>query len=333
MDGKVSSQIKGGEMKTILVTGGAGFIGFHLCERLLREGYRVICFDNFDPFYDPNLKIRNVEELTIRFPETFSLVTGDIRNRDHLKETFQKEKIDLVFHLAAKAGVRPSLLEPQLYEEVNIRGTIFLLETCKGFGVKKFVFASSSSVYGESNRVPFSEEDFDLRPISPYGVTKRAGELICYCYHHLYRMEVACLRIFTAYGPRQRPEMAIHKFTALVDQDKEIPVYGDGSSRRDYTYIDDLVDGMMAVLDRHQGFEIYNLGESRTTSLNELIHLIEEALGKRAKIQRLDPQKGDVSITYADIRKAKQRLGYQPKINIEEGIKRFIRWYKETKRI
>jgi len=318
-------------MKTILVTGGAGFIGSHLCERLLSHGYRVICFDNFDPFYDLNLKIRNVEEITKKFPETFSLVTGDIRNRDHLKETFQKERIDLVFHLAAKAGVRPSLLEPQLYEEVNVRGTIFLLETCKAFGVKTFIFASSSSVYGESNRVPFSEEDLDLRPISPYGVTKRAGELLCYCYHHLYQVEVACLRIFTAYGPRQRPEMAIHKFTALVDQGEEIPVYGDGSSKRDYTYIDDLIDGMIAVLDHHQGFEIYNLGESRMTSLKELICLIEEALGKKAKIQRLDPQKGDVSMTYADIQKAKQRLGYQPKVPIEEGIERFVRWYKGSK--
>ncbi len=331
MDGEVSSPIEGGSMKTILVTGGAGFIGSHLCERLLSHGYQVICFDNFDPFYDLNLKIRNVEEITKKFPKTFSLVTGDIRNRDHLKETFQKERIDLVFHLAAKAGVRPSLLEPQLYEEVNVRGTIFLLETCRVFGVKKFIFASSSSVYGESNRVPFSEDDLDLRPISPYGVTKRAGELLCYCYHHLYQMEVACLRIFTAYGPRQRPEMAIHKFTALVDQGEEIPVYGDGSSQRDYTYIDDLIDGMTAVLDHHQGFEIYNLGESRMTSLKELIRLIEESLGKKAKIQRLDPQKGDVSMTYADIQKAKQRLGYQPKVPIEEGIERFVRWYKGSK--
>lgn len=318
-------------MRTILVTGGAGFIGSHLCERLLREGHKVICFDNFDPFYDPNLKIRNVQEMVRRFPESFNLVTGDIRNQEHLKEAFQISEIEIVFHLAAKAGVRPSLLQPQIYEEVNLRGTIFLLETCKAFGIKHFVFASSSSVYGESHRVPFSEEDLDLRPISPYGVTKRAGELLCYCYHQLYQMDMACLRIFTAYGPRQRPEMAIHKFTSLINQGQEIPFYGDGSTQRDYTYIDDLIDGMMAVLEHHRGFEIYNLGESQTTSLKDLVGLIEAALGKKARIKKLGPQKGDVTLTYADIRKAKQRLGYKPKVMIEEGIERFVKWYKESK--
>ena len=316
-------------MKTILVTGGAGFIGSHLCERLLEEGHSVICLDNFDSYYDPNLKIRNVEEISNKYPGPFTMVTGDIRNRDHLTELFKKNRIDAVFHLAARAGVRPSIVDPLLYEDVNLRGTITLLEVCKEFGMKNFIFASSSSVYGENQRVPFSETDLDIQPISPYGATKRAGELLCYSYHHLYGIHTACLRIFTAYGPRQRPEMAIHKFTSLMDQGKEIPMYGDGSSKRDYTYIDDLIDGMMAVHHRHRGFEIYNLGESRTTSLKELIRMIEECLGKKAKILSMEPQPGDVSITYADITKAKRIIGYQPRVSMEEGIKRFVEWYKE----
>ncbi len=316
-------------MTTILVTGGAGFIGSHLCERLLEEGYLVICFDNFDSFYDPNIKIRNVETISKKHPGSFTLITGDIRNRDHLTELFKRNRIDAVFHLAARAGVRPSIADPLLYEDVNVRGTTMLLEVCKEFEMGRFVFASSSSVYGENQRVPFSEADLDLQPISPYGATKRAGELLCYCYHHLYGMDIACLRIFTAYGPRQRPEMAIHKFTALMDREEEVPMYGDGSSKRDYTYIDDLIDGMMAVLHRHKGFEIYNLGESRTTSLNELIRLIELALGKKAKIRRLEPQPGDVSITYADITKARRMLGYQPKMDMERGIQRFVEWFKK----
>jgi len=215
-----------------------------------------------------------------------------------------------------------------LYQDVNIRGTIVLLETCKSTGIKNFVFASSSSVYGENQRVPFTEEDLDIQPISPYGATKRAGELLCYSYHHLYGMNVACLRIFTAYGPRQRPEMAIHKFTRLIDQGEKIPIYGDGSTRRDYTYIDDLIEGILGVIRYHKGFEVYNLGESQTTSLIELIKLIEGAFGKKANIEMLATQPGDVSITYADITKAKRVLGYQPKVKMEEGIRRFVEWYK-----
>jgi UDP-glucuronate 4-epimerase len=203
-----------------------------------------------------------------------------------------------------------------------------LLEACKEKGIKNFIFASSSSVYGENQRVPFKEEDLDIQPISPYGATKRAGELLCYSYHHLYGMNIACLRIFTAYGPRQRPEMAIHKFAHLIDQGEKIPIYGDGSSRRDYTYIDDLVDGILGVIRYHKGFEIYNLGESQTTSLKELIRLIEEAFGKKANIEMLEPQPGDVSTTYADITKAKRMLKYEPKVKMEEGIKRFVEWYK-----
>ena len=315
-------------MNIILVTGGAGFIGSHLCERLLNDGARVVCLDNFDNFYDPNIKIKNVEGIARKFSEQFELVTGDIRNPDHFKMIFQKNPVDSVVHLAARAGVRPSIVEPLLYEEVNIRGTIALLEACKEHKIKNLIFASSSSVYGENQRVPFTEEDLDIQPISPYGATKRAGELLCYSYHHLYGMNIACMRIFTAYGPRQRPEMAIHKFTRLIDQSEKIPIYGDGSSRRDYTYIDDLIDGMMAVLQRHKGYEIYNLGESRTTSLMELVHLIEEALGKKANIEMLDSQPGDVSITYADITKARRMLNYKTRVSMEEGIKRFVEWYK-----
>jgi len=315
-------------MNRILVTGGAGFIGSHLCGRLLRDGYHVICIDNFDSFYDPNIKVKNVEEMVKEFSQWFELITGDIRNHEHLAEIFKKNRIDFVIHLAARAGVRPSIEQPLLYQDVNIRGMIVLLEACKEYGIKDFIFASSSSVYGENQRVPFSEEDLDIQPISPYGATKRAGELLCYSYHHLYGMNIACLRIFTAYGPRQRPEMAIHKFTRLVDRGEKIPIYGDGSSRRDYTYIDDLIEGIIAVIQRHRGFEIYNLGESQTTTLKELIQMIEEALGKKANIEWLESQPGDVSITYADISKAKRMLGYQPKVKMEEGIKRFVEWYK-----
>ncbi|MFB3886411.1 MAG: GDP-mannose 4,6-dehydratase [Thermodesulfobacteriota bacterium] len=319
-------------MSTILVTGGAGFIGSHLCERLLREGDHVICFDNFDSFYDPNIKIKNVEGIRRNAPDRFELFTGDIRNHDHLLEIFKKKRIDLTVHLAARAGVRPSIEQPLLYQDVNIRGTIALLEACKEFGVRDLVFASSSSVYGENQRVPFSEEDLDIQPISPYGATKRAGELLCYSYHYLHGMNITCLRIFTAYGPRQRPEMAIHQFTRLIDRGEKISVYGDGSSRRDYTYIDDLIQGMVAVIHQNKGFEIYNLGESQTTSLKELIRLIEEALGKKATAEMSGHQPGDVSITYADINKAKQRLGYRPQVNVKEGIRRFVEWYKKTKR-
>ncbi|OGP98596.1 MAG: epimerase [Deltaproteobacteria bacterium RBG_19FT_COMBO_46_12] len=315
-------------MNTILVTGGAGFIGSHLCERLLNDGVRVVCLDNFDNFYDPNIKIKNVEGIARKSSGQFELVTGDIRNPDHLMGIFQKNQIDSIVHLAARAGVRPSIVEPLLYEDVNIRGTIGLLEACKEHKIKNLIFASSSSVYGENQRVPFSERDLDIQPISPYGATKRAGELLCYSFHHLYGMNIACLRIFTAYGPRQRPEMAIHKFARLVDQGEKIPLFGDGSSLRDYTYIDDLIEGILGVIHYHKGFEVYNLGESQTTSLKELIGLIESALGKKANIEVLAPQPGDVSVTYADISKAKQMLKYRPKVKMEEGIKRFVEWYK-----
>ncbi len=317
-------------MSTILVTGGAGFIGSHLCERLLSNGIQVIGLDNFDTFYDPKIKIKNAEAIARRFPDLFDLVTGDIRNPEQVKGILQENKVDAVVHLAARAGVRPSIAEPLLYQDVNLRGTIVLLEACKEHGVENFIFASSSSVYGENQRVPFSEKDLEIQPISPYGATKRAGELLCYSYHHLYRMNIACLRIFTAYGPRQRPEMAIHKFTRLIDRGGKIPMYGDGSSRRDYTYIDDLIDGILGVIHYHNGFEIYNLGESQTTSLKELIRLIEEGLGKKANIETMDFQPGDVSVTYANITKAKRMLKYHPKVKMKEGIQRFVEWYKKA---
>jgi len=315
-------------MKTILITGGAGFIGSHLSEWLLRRDSSVLCLDNFDNFYDPNLKIKNAERVRKAFPNRFELITGDVRNPDHLSEIFKGHRIDSVIHLAARAGVRPSLAEPLLYEDVNIRGTVSLLEACRSHGIHRFVFASSSSVYGENQRIPFSERDLDIQPVSPYGATKRAGELLCYTYSHLYGMDISCLRIFTAYGPRQRPEMAIHKFTRLIDQGERIPMYGDGSYRRDYTYIDDLIEGIVAAMDHLKGFEIYNLGESQTTSLRELILLIEKALSKKATIEKLEVQPGDVSVTYADITKARERLGYRPKVKIEEGIERFAQWYR-----
>jgi UDP-glucuronate 4-epimerase len=318
-------------MSTYLVTGGAGFIGSHLCEWLLREGNTVICLDNFDSFYDPSIKIKTAEGMKKKFPNLFTLFTGDIRNSEHLAEAFRKSQIESVVHLAARAGVRPSIKDPLLYQDVNIRGTIVLLESCKEFGIKNFIFASSSSVYGENQRVPFSERDLDIQPISPYGATKRAGELLCYSYHHLYEMNIACLRFFTAYGPRQRPEMAIHKFIRLIDQGKKVPIYGDGSSRRDYTYIDDIIDGVLSAIHHHRRYETYNLGESQTTSLMELIQFIEKALDKKADIEMLEPQPGDVSITYADISKAERMLGYHPKVKMEEGIKRFVEWYKKEK--
>ena len=318
-------------MSTILVTGGAGFIGSHLCEHLLSEGIKVICLDNFDDFYDPNIKIKNTEGIIKKFSDVFELVTGDIRNYEHLNKIFQKNKIDFVVHLAARAGVRPSITDPLLYQDVNIRGTIVLLEACKAHGIRNFIFASSSSVYGENQRVPFTEKDLDIQPISPYGATKRAGELLCFSYHHLYGMNIACLRIFTAYGPRQRPEMAIHKFARLIDQGEKIPIFGDGSSRRDYTYIDDLIEGILGVVHYHHGFEIYNLGESQTTSLIELIKLIEGTFGEKANVEMLEPQPGDVSATYADISKANRILKYQPKVKMEEGIRRFVEWYKKEK--
>ena len=310
---------------TILVTGGAGFIGSHLVERLLTEGHRVICLDNFDPFYDPALKRRNLAH-ALR-DSRFRLVEGDLREEELIGKLFREEKIDTVAHLAARAGVRPSVQDPALYADVNIRGTIHLLEASRKNGVRRFIFASSSSVYGNNSRVPFSEEDPVNAPISPYAATKKAGELLCHTYHHLYGLEVACLRYFTVYGPRQRPEMAIHHFTRSIHEGKKISIFGDGDSMRDYTYIDDVIEGTLGALSREHGYEIYNLGESQTIRLSQLIQALEEQVGKKALVEHLPEQPGDVKHTYADIRKAREHLGYNPKTDIHEGLARFVRWY------
>ena len=314
----------------ILVTGGAGFIGSHLVDALLDKGEEVVIVDDFNDYYSPKLKWQNISQ-ALKNPK-FHLEQGDIRDFRFLERVFKRYPIRILVHLAARAGVRPSVEDPILYEEVNGLGTTNLLELCRRFGVRKFVYGSSSSVYGYSNKVPFSEEDCSDRPASPYAATKRANELICHAYHHLFGIKTICLRFFTVYGPRQRPEMAIHKFTRLIDQGEEIPVYGDGSSKRDYTYIDDIIQGVMAAIEKDFDYEIINLGESRVTDLLTLIHLIEENLGKKAKLKFLPFQPGDVPITYADISKAKRLLGYHPQVPIEEGIKRFVIWYKKEAR-
>jgi len=313
----------------ILVTGGAGFIGSHLCGRLLREGHRVVCLDNFDDFYEPEIKRRNIQEAMGN--TQFELIEGDIRDTQLIPRIFQDRTFDVVVHLAARAGVRPSIDYPKLYEEVNIQGTINLLDACREFGVKSYVFASSSSVYGGNRKVPFSEEDRVETPISPYGTTKRAGELFCYTYHRLYGINIACLRYFTVYGPRQRPEMAIHKFTRLIEGDKRLPMYGDGQSMRDYTYIDDIIDGTIGAIYGNKGYEIYNLGESHTTSLSDLIRMLEQALGKKAIIEGLPEQRGDMPVTYANIEKARRKLGYAPRVSMEEGIARFVDGYRKNR--
>ncbi len=312
----------------ILVTGGAGFIGSHLTRRLLRRGDRVTVLDDFNDFYDPARKRHNVEELLSR--DDYRLVEGDIRDAALVDSTFREGRFDGVVHLAARAGVRPSLSEPILYEDVNCIGTLRLLEAARAHGPKTFIFGSSSSVYGINEKVPFAETDDINQPISPYATTKRTGELMCYNYHHLYGLRVACLRFFTVYGPAQRPEMAIHKFTHLLAHGEKIPMFGDGASRRDYTYIDDIVDGVVASLDLAPDFEVLNLGGAETTSLADLIQTIAENLGVEASIDRLPTQPGDVPITYADVTKAGRVLGYSPKVPIREGLRRFVAWYREN---
>jgi len=313
-------------MSRVLVTGGAGFIGSHLVDRLLDIGKKVICIDNFDPFYDPEIKKKNIEHNLEN--KNLTLIKEDIRNKKKLEETFETYDIDKIVHLAARAGVRPSIRDPLLYEDINIKGTLNLLKLCKNHPVENFIFGSSSSVYGINSKVPFSEDDHVNFPISPYAASKRACELFCFTYSHLYDLPITCLRFFTVYGPRQRPEMAIHKFTRLIDRGVTIEMYGDGTSKRDYTYIDDITNGIISALNKKFDFEIINLGNSETVELRYLISLIEKNLGKKAKIKQLPEQLGDVPITYADITKAKKLLNYKPKVKIEEGIRRFIGWYK-----
>jgi UDP-glucuronate 4-epimerase len=311
-------------MKTI-VTGAAGFIGSNLCERLLKEGWSIVGIDNFDNFYDPQIKHGNIKDCLRN--KQFKLVEADIRDSTAMKTAFE-EGADVIVHLAAKAGVRPSIAKPALYADVNINGTVTLLEAAKNKNIKKFIFASSSSVYGNNKKVPFSEEDNVDFPISPYAATKKAGELICHTYHHLTGIEMTCLRFFTVYGPRQRPDLAIHKFAKLIEEGKSIPVYGDGSMMRDFTYIDDIIDGITASINNCKDYNIYNLGESRPVTVNTLISELEKALGKKAIIERLPKQLGDVDQTYADITKARRDLGYNPNTEISTGLKRFIEWFR-----
>jgi UDP-glucuronate 4-epimerase len=307
----------------VLVTGGAGFIGSHLCERLLARGDQVTILDNFNDFYSPAIKRANLVPLSAA-----RLVEGDIRDRPKMAELFAEGRFDAVVHLAAMAGVRPSVQDPLLYEDVNVRGTLVLLEELARRPATRFVFASSSSVYGGNTKVPFTEADDIPHPVSPYAATKRSGELLAYTYHHLHGVPTSCLRFFTVYGPRQRPEMAIHAFVRNVLAGKPVPFFGDGSTRRDYTYIDDIIDGVVRAIDRCEGYEIYNLGESATTSLQELVDMIASVCERPVRLDRRPMQPGDVEITYADVSKARERLGYRPTTPVRSGLERFVAWYR-----
>ncbi|MBO0725214.1 MAG: GDP-mannose 4,6-dehydratase [Blastocatellia bacterium] len=313
--------------KQILVTGGAGFIGSHLVDRLLAEApAKVVVIDNFDEFYDPQIKLSNISDHVKR--QAYRLVRADIRDYEALKRIFAENHFDAIIHLAAKAGVRPSVSEPRVYTEVNINGTVNLLELAERNGVRKFVFGSSSSVYGPAATPPF-REDAPLAPISPYASTKASGELLAHAYSHLYGMQVVCLRFFTVYGARQRPDLAIHKFARMITSRNPIPVYGDGSAERDFTYIDDILQGVMAAIEYNGSpFEVFNLGESQTVTVNRMIELLEEALDRKAIIERRPPQPGDMPLTHADITKARKLLSYQPTTAIETGIKKFAEWFK-----
>jgi UDP-glucuronate 4-epimerase len=315
-------------MKNILITGGAGFIGSHLVDHLLATGeWRINVVDDFNDFYDPAIKSDNVR-LQLENPN-YHLFRVDIRDRPALETVFQSASFDCIVHLAARAGVRPSLQQPLLYTETNITGTMNLLELVRAHEVKQFVFGSSSSVYGINAKVPFSEDDPIRQPISPYAATKAAGELLCHTYSHLYGLRCVCLRFFTVYGPRQRPDLAIHKFAQLISEGKPIPVFGDGSTRRDYTYIDDIIAGVCAAIGYEASdYEVINLGESRTVELRELISLLEKELGTEAQIDRQPLQPGDVPQTFADITKARRLLNYNPQTQIEEGIRKFVAWFR-----
>ncbi|MGQ9835182.1 MAG: GDP-mannose 4,6-dehydratase [Thermoanaerobaculaceae bacterium] len=316
-------------MRTVLVTGGAGFIGSHVIPVLLNRGLTVVCFDDFNDYYNPTFKRENVAPL-LSHP-AFHLVEGDIRDQDLVFSVYRRYGISATIHLAARAGVRPSIAQPRLYEEVNGVGTVNLLEAAHRFGAFTFIFGSTSSVYGINSKVPFSEDDPIVCPISPYAASKRGAELMCYTFHHLYGLKVTVLRFFTVYGPRQRPDMAIYKFTELLARGKPVPRFGDGTMARDYTYIDDIVQGVVAAFDRELDFEIINLGGSRTTTLQTLIELIARELGVPPAVEELPLQPGDVPITYADVSKAKTLLGWEPRVSIEEGIERFVAWYRENR--
>lgn len=314
-------------MGAVLVTGGAGFIGSHVVERLLAAGRRVVAVDSFDDFYAPAVKRRNVR-LALAHP-AYTLVEADIRDEARMHDVAARHDVDTIVHLAARAGVRPSIEQPLLYQSVNGTGTTVMLEVARRRRVKNFLFGSSSSVYGESGEVPFREDMRVDRPVSPYAATKKANEEIAFTYHHLYGLPVTCLRFFTVYGPRQRPEMAIHAFARAIGEGRPLTLYGDGSSSRDYTYVDDIVDGVVAALDRPQAYEVVNLGGSRTTSLVDLVALLEARLGRRAIVERLPAQPGDVTITYADVSRAHRLFGYTPRVPIEQGLDRFARWLED----
>jgi UDP-glucuronate 4-epimerase len=314
----------------ILITGGAGFIGSHLAESWLADGRRVVVLDNFDAFYDPALKRRNVAAAASAGGARFRLVEGDIRDGALLDALCAGERFDAVVHLAARAGVRPSIADPVLYSSVNLDGTTRLLEACRRHGVRRFLFGSSSSVYGNNRKVPFAEDDPVDHPVSPYAATKKAGELLCHAYHHLFGMEVACLRFFTVYGPRQRPEMAIHQFARLLGAGAAVPRFGDGSSARDYTYVTDIVAGVRRALDRTRGYHVWNLGGARTVTLAELIAKIAAGLGVEPRVEARPAQPGDVERTWADIGRARRELDWEPLVGIDEGIARFLDWLRRS---
>ncbi len=316
-------------MSRILITGVAGFIGSHLAERLLERGDQVTGFDNFNTYYSPSIKRANIAQAMAH--ENFSLFEGDLRNEEQVMQVFQQSSPDVVVHLAARAGVRPSLQDPNLYHQVNVIGSQHILDACREFKPSHLVFASSSSVYGGITETPFTETMDISRPISPYAATKRMNELMGHVYNHVYGLRVTMLRFFTVYGPRQRPDMAIHKFTRLIEDGEPVPMFGDGSTRRDYTYIDDIIDGLIRCVDRPFSYEIFNLGESQTTRLRDLIDLIARQLGKPAHIEVQPLQPGDVTVTYADVTKAKNLLGYAPQFDMEEGIRRFVDWFRKQR--
>lgn len=313
----------------ILVTGAAGFIGSHVCEHFVEQGHHVIGIDNFDRYY--NIKFKKFNLAGLLKNDKFSFYEADIRNREQLDGLFAANQVEMVVHLAAKAGVRPSIEDISAYYDVNINGSVILLEAMKTHKVTKMLFASSSSVYGNNPKVPFSEDDRVDDPISPYASTKKSGELLCHVYHHLYGFDITCLRFFTVFGPRQRPDLAIHKFTRLIDTGKAIPYYGDGSTSRDYTYIDDIVNGISCAAKHLKGYHIYNLGESKVVNLKTLVQTIEAALGKKATLNQLPLQQGDVNTTNADISRAKTEIGYNPKYDIVSGIQKFAAWYNSNK--
>jgi len=310
-----------------LVTGGAGFIGSHVSERLLKQGDAVWVLDDLNAFYELSLKQENLDLLARTGGDQFHFVQGDIVDRPKVDNLFTSVQFDQVIHLAARAGVRPSLEEPALYQRVNVEGTVNILEAARLRNVRKLTIASSSSVYGVNSRVPFSESDPVFHPISPYAASKLACESLGHAYHHVYDLDVVMLRFFTVYGARQRPDLAIHKFARLMRAGKAIPMFGDGSTARDYTFIDDIVDGVMACTDRQFGFEVFNLGESNTVTLSRLIELLEESLGIKARVERQPLQPGDVPITFANVDKARQKLGYAPSTAIEVGLSRFADWF------